>query len=159
MSSDLSRLVDMSKDDVIVNSITSVDGTAVTAKTLTANNAAPSSVTTTTTTLTAAILLTGYIVNSAASAVTATTDTAANIVAALNANYPGSGARVGDTLYFEVINGGSSSGAITVAGGTGCTFDTNVATTNKTVAINTAKTMILRVTNATPGSEAVTLYI
>jgi hypothetical protein len=125
---DKGKTVDFSNNDVIVNSIVLSDG-GVTGRVITANNSAPVSVTTTTSTYTAANLLTGIIVNSAATAVTATLDTAANIVAAVNSGYP-QGANVGDLIVCEIINGGSSTGAITVGAGTGGTFDTNVPAAN-----------------------------
>lgn len=155
---DGSKYIDLSGNDVAVNSILTNDG-GILSRVQFGNGVAPTSVTTTTTTITAAILLGGVIVNAAATAVTATFDTAALVVAAVNAAYPGSGAKIGDTFAIEVINGGSSSGAITVGAGTGGTFDTNVATANKTVAINAAKTVFVRLTNVTIGSEAYVIYM
>lgn len=154
---DLSRVIDLSANDIKVNSILASDG-GVTSRVQFGNGVAPTSVTTTSTTITAAILLGGVLVNSAATAVTATLDTAANVVASVNTNYP-AGAIVGDTFAIEVINGGSSTGALTIATGTGGTFDANVATANKTIAINAAKTVIVRLSNVTIGSEAYVVYM
>jgi hypothetical protein len=155
---DLSRTIDMHGSDILVNSIVSLDGVGTPTRYEIGNGVAPTSVTTTTTTITAAIILGGIIVNSAASAVTATLDTAANLLTAINANYP-QGANVGDLYAFEIINGGNTSGAITVGAGSGGTFDANVPAANKVVAINTARTIFVRMTNVTPGSAAYVVYM
>lgn len=141
--------IDMGGNDVICRNIltasTAVGGTGF--KWLSGNGAQPSSVTTTTSTYLAASMLGGIIVNSAATAVTATLDSATNIVNALNA--VSAGAVIGDVITFELINGGSSTGAITVGAGTGGTFDANVPAANRVVAINLAKTIFIRITNVT----------
>lgn len=155
----MSILLDLAGNDVVVNSIVTGAATPGSAgsKTINGNGKAVVSVTTTTSTYTAANILSGVIVNSAATAVTATLDTAVAIVATVKSAY--GYASVGDLIEFELINGGSSSGAITLGGGTGGAFDTNVATANKTVAINTARTIFIRLTNVTSGSEAYVIYM
>lgn len=146
---DFSKVIDMHSSDLIVNSIVETDGFgAFASRASITNGAQPVSVTTTTTAISAAQMLTGVVVNSAASAVTMTLDSAANLIAAINANYP-QGANVGDCYFIELINGGNTSGAITVGLGSGGTFDTNVPAANKTVAINTARTIIIRITGVT----------
>lgn len=153
----MSITYDLSGNDVIVNSIAVNSSTAggTGAKMLFGNGSAPVSVTTTTSTYTAANMLSGIIVNSAATSVAATLDTAANVVAAIKAAY--STCNIGDTVIFELINGGSSSGAITVGAGTGGTFDANDPAANKAVAINTARTIFVRVTAV--GTPAYVIYM
>lgn len=153
----MSVTLDMSGNDLIVNSIATNSPTAggTGSKLLIGNGAAPVSVTTTTSTYTAANILTGIVVNSAASAVTATLDTATNIINAVKAAY--GTCNIGDVIDFELINGGNTSGAITVGAGTGGTFDTNVPAANKTVAINTARTIFVRITAI--GTPAYVVYM
>ena len=150
--------VDLSGQDIICrNILTSALVGGAGFKWLGTNGTTPPSVTTTTSTYTAANILAGVVVNSAATAVTATIDTAANLVAAVNGS--SAGANIGDMLSFELINGGSSSGAITVGAGSGGAFDANVPAANKVVAINLAKTIFIRLTNVTLGSEAYVIYM
>lgn len=82
-------------------------------------------------------------------AVTVNTPTAAAIVAALP------NCQVGSKFEFTLINLNTTSGAVTVTGGTGVTVTLANGTT-----VPVTKTQIFRgvVTNATAGSEAVTLY-
>lgn len=143
------QAVDLAGMDILCRTVqTSSSTTGGTGfKFLGGNGTTPSSVTTTTSTYTAANMLAGVIVNSNAGAVTATLDTATNIIAAINA--VSSGANVGDIISFELINGGSTSGTITVGAGTGGTFDANVPAANKAVGINLAKTVFVRITNVT----------
>lgn len=155
---DKGRVVDLSGNDIICRNIltaAAIGGAGF--KCLYGNGATPTSVTTTTSTYTIANMLTGVIVNSNAGAVTATLDTAANIVAGINSASAGS--NVGDMVTFELINGGNTSGVITVGAGTGGTFDANVPAANRTVAINLARTIFIRLTNVTPGSEAYAIYM
>lgn len=143
---DPSRQVNLDGDDVAMNALMYAFGSSnIPVHVFNCNGSAPSSVTTTSTTVLAAQILAGIFVNSAASAVTLTLDSATNIVNYLNTNT--SGANVGDILQLELINGGNTSGAITVGAGSGGGFDTNVPAANKTVAINTAKTVFIRITN------------
>lgn len=155
---DKGRTIDMSGNDIICrNILTAAPTGAAGFKWLGCNGATPSSVTTTTSTYTVANMLAGVIVNANAGAVTATLDTAANIVAGVNGS--SAGANIGDLITFELINGGSASGAITVNTGTGGTFATNVPAANQVVAINLAKTVFVRLTNVTLGSEAYQVYM
>lgn len=143
------QAVDLAGMDIICRNIQSAGNTTngTGFKYLGGNGTTPSSVTTTSSTYTAANMLAGIIVNSNAGAVTGTLDTATNIVNAINA--ASSGANVGDIISFELINGGNTSGAITVGAGAGGTFDTNVPAANKVIAINLAKTIFVRITNVT----------
>lgn len=153
----MSVTLDLSGNNLIVNSIatnsTTAGGTG--AKLLLGNGASPVSVTTTTSAYSAANMLSGVIVNSAATAVTATLDTAANVVSAIQSTY--GSCNIGDLIDFELINGGNTSGAITVGAGSGGAFDTNVPTANKTVAINTARTIFVRITAV--GTPAYVVYM
>jgi hypothetical protein len=81
-------------------------------------------------------------------AATYTTATAAAIVAAI-----GGDCAVGTTFMLVVLNASAGANTITVAGGTDVTVS-GVAT----VAQNASKVFLGRVTNATSGTEAITLY-
>lgn len=104
-------------------------------------------------TLTAANMLTGICTINPSTANTTTFDTAANIVAAVNNS--SAGAVIGDIVDFLVINGNGTN-AITVAAGSGGSFDTNQA--NRSIPINTSKEFLIRLTNVTAGSEAYIIY-
>lgn len=106
-----------------------------------------------TVTITAAALLTGIATYNPSTGNTATFDTAANIVSAINGI--SAGAVVGDYICILVING-SASNTITLAAGTGGSFDTNQP--NRGIAVNQSKWVIIRLTNVTPASEAYTIY-
>lgn len=102
----------------------------------------------TTDTLSAQQIASGLFVRSgASSAVASTTDTAANIVAAL-----GSGVFVGQTFLLFYANLNTSTGVVTVAGGTGVT-----ATGTLTIPIAGLRVFLGTVTSITAGSQAVTL--
>lgn len=104
------------------------------------------------TALNVAALFTGIVVLSpSAAAQTFTTDTAANMVAALNAI--SSGAQVGDVISVFLVNGGAN--AFTVGFGTGVSKDANVSATWPA---STSKQIMFRLTNVTPGSEAAVAY-
>lgn len=116
----------------------------------------PTSISTgTATTITAAQLLTGIIVINASAAITATFDTAANLVLALNNN--SAGAVVGDYYTCLVING-QGTNTITLAAGSGGAYDTNQTASSRIIAGNTSKYVFVRITNVTPGSEAYVIY-
>lgn len=83
-----------------------------------------------------------------------TFDTAAQIVAGVNAVT--SGAQVGDQIWCTVSNGASGAFTLAPQAGSGVTFDANQA--NTTITNGTSREFIFRLTNVTPGSEAVTLY-
>lgn len=104
-------------------------------------------------TLTATQLGTGIITINATAALTATFDTAANIVGYVNNN--SAGAVVGDVMQVLLVNG-QATNAITLAAGSGGSFDTNQAT--RTIAASTSKYCYIRLTNVTGGSEAYTIY-
>ncbi len=109
-----------------------------------------------TSTLTAAQLLTGIIVVQPSVANTSTFDTAANIVAAINNNT--AGAVVGDYICVLIVNGAGSALTITLAAGTGGSFDTNQAAGSRVITQNSSKYCFIRLTNVTPGAEAYVIY-
>lgn len=118
---------------------------------------APTSMTSGTSfTFTAANLLTGIIVANPTASITATFDTAANIVAAVNAN--SAGAVVGDYICLLIVNGSAGAFTVTVAAGTGGSFDTNQAAGSRIITQNASKYCFIRLTNVTAGSEAYTIY-
>jgi hypothetical protein len=118
---------------------------------------APASMTSGTSfTFTAANLLTGIIVANPTAAVTATLDSAANIVAAVNANT--AGAVVGDYICVLIVNGSAGAFNLTIAAGSGGGFDTNQAAGSRIITQNASKYCFIRFTNVTPGSEAYTVY-
>lgn len=98
-------------------------------------------------------LLGGTIVHDGTGGVTATLPTAALLVRAIP-----SGGRVGDTLYCLITNGANVSGAITLAVGSGGSFDANQGGGSRTIAFGNSKTVQIRITNSTPGSEAYVIY-
>jgi hypothetical protein len=95
-------------------------------------------------TLTAAQLLQGYIDRSGAAAVNDTTPTAAQLVAAAVAP------AVGDCIELNIRN--RNTGTLTLVAGTGVTLE---GTT--TIATVYSRKYVVRFTNVTKGSEAVTL--
>lgn len=151
---DKARQIDMSGNDIICRNVLTAAATGGAGfKQLFGNGAAPLSSTSTSLTLTAANMLTGIVViNSAGS--TATLDTAANIVTGVNTASAGS--NIGDIVAFEVS---ANTGTVTIAAGTGGTFDTNVVAASRIIAIAGAKTVFVRLTNVTPGSEAYVIYM
>ena len=100
-------------------------------------------------TITAAQLGGGIILhNPGTNAVTDTTDTATNILAYMNAN--SAGVNVGDILQVESFtNAGTTTGIITVAGGTGVTLDANGT---GTVPVGVQKTLNFRCTSTSTPS-------
>lgn len=100
-------------------------------------------------------ILGGIIVHGNAGAVTATLPTAALFVAALKGLFA-SQLQIGATIGCLIINGGTNT--ITLAAGTGGSFDTNQGGASQQIAVNTSKYVMLRVTNITPGSEAYVIY-
>jgi len=103
-------------------------------------------------TLTAERLLTGIITISTSTGLTATFDTAANIVAGVN--LVTAGAVVGDYITTLICSGGAST--VTLAAGSGGSFDT--AQASRTITTGTSKYVWVRLTNVTPGSEAYVIY-
>jgi hypothetical protein len=101
-------------------------------------------------------LIGGIIVhNTSGAGVNGTLPTAASMRAALSQF--GAPARVGDTIYCLIVNGGST-GSITLVAGSGGSFDTNQVAGSQVIATQTSKTALIRMTNVTPGSEAYTVY-
>jgi hypothetical protein len=96
-------------------------------------------------TITAAQLGSGIIVQSPSSAATWTLDTAANIIAYMQAN--SAGLQVGDILVCDVINAGTSTGTITINPGTNGSLDGNQA--SLTMPINTSRTLFFVITALT----------
>lgn len=105
-------------------------------------------------TLSAGDLLTGIITINPGAAVTATFDTAANLLTACNS--VSAGVQIGDVISCLIVNGVTATNAITLAAGTGGSFDTNQL--NTTIPAATSKWVQLRFTNVTPGSAAYTIY-
>lgn len=104
-------------------------------------------------TITAAMLLAGILVRDPNGAGrTDTLDTAANIVAAVP------DAKVGDVIPLLIVNGADAAEAITLAGGTGGTFDANQTAASRVIAQNSSKVIRVRLTNVTAGSEAYVIY-
>ena len=102
------------------------------------------------TTLSAAQSVNSLVVMTPTGARNVTTATAAAIVAEL-----GSGVRVGTTFSVTLRNQAAATHAMTLVGGTGVTLD---ADNTNTAAAASTRQFIGRVTNATSGSEAVTIY-
>ena len=107
-------------------------------------------------TYTANDLLGGTIVHDGSGGVTATFPSAAALVRGLSqfAYQP----RIGDTIYCLITNGANVSGAITIATGAGGSFDANQGGGSRSIPFGTSKTVQVRVTNVTPGSEAYIIY-
>lgn len=155
MALDVSRLVvETGMDDVMSNSRTRASASLPLGVNWVLGSGTPfTSAPGATLTLTAANILTGICTINPSTGNTTTLDTAANMVAALNNS--SAGAVVGDIFDVLIINS-SAANAITVAAGSGGTFDTNNA--NRTIPISTSKEFLIRLTNVTPGSEAYTIY-
>lgn len=101
-------------------------------------------------TLTAAEVLCGLLNIECQDAQTATTPTAAAIVAAIN------GCMVGTSFDLDIVNYGDTT--LTIALGTGVTKITSTTTSVLTLATTVSKRFTFVVTNTTPGSEAVSIY-
>jgi hypothetical protein len=137
---DNSRLVDMSGEDIVVNTVRYSSGQGSQGFAVIDNTGnSPTVVSGTTATITEAIMETGLIVTTNAGATTLTTDTAANIIKAMNLT--SSGAQIGDVITFTV--GCVGAGGVTVALGSGVT---NPNTVSLTVATNAQRKFFLTVT-------------
>lgn len=101
-------------------------------------------------------LIGGTIVHDGTGGITATLPTAAQMRQALSPF--GYNARVGDTIYCLITNGANASGAITLAVGAGGAFDANQGGGSRTIPFGSSKSVQLRMTNVTTGSEAYVLY-
>ncbi len=95
-------------------------------------------------TLTAAQMLGGFIeLSGSTTAVTATTDTAANIIAAMAAADPNAG--VGSSFQMTIVNDNTSSGTVTLAAGTNVTLNG----TSTAIAIGASRRYLVKQTSAT----------
>jgi hypothetical protein len=162
---DFSRAEDLRLDEICMNSRSGYNfaATAVNGGTLPVNPlgtnwmngfGTPSSTTPgAASTITAAMLSTGIIIEAPSTGNTSTFDSAANIVAMVNAR--SAGAVVGDVIQCLIING-SGTNSITMAVPASGSFDTNQS--NKAIAVNTSRYVFIRLTNVTPGSEAYVVY-
>jgi len=150
---DTSRRIDLSGNDVIVNSLAFAPaGSIPTGGTqgnivIDVNGTAPTVNATASGTITFAMMTAGMYCHTGAAA-TLTFDTAANIVAGLNSNY--SGATIGSTVTFDIT---STSGVTTLNMGSGGTLSTG---STATVAAASQRTYILRITNVI--TPAYTVY-
>jgi hypothetical protein len=143
---DNSRRVDLSGNDLVVNSIAISSGVnqgGQAGRVIDLNTTAPVAFSGTSGTATLANLASGMLLSTNAAATTITLDTATNIVAALNAA-PYCGANVGDMVSFDVSSHGA--GGATLAVGTGGTLANG---STGTVATGTQKTFLLQMTNVT----------
>jgi hypothetical protein len=103
-------------------------------------------------TYTAAQLLSGTIVRDPNGlARTDTLPTAALLVAALNAL---GGAEIGDVIDTYVVNGADAAETITLAAGTGGTFDANQTAAARIIGQNASKMIRIRLTGVASGAEA-----
>jgi hypothetical protein len=103
-------------------------------------------------TYTAAQLLSGTIVRDPNGlARTDTLPTAALLVAALNAL---GGAEIGDVIDTYIVNGADAAETITLAAGTGGTFDANQTAAARIIAQNASKMIRIRLTGVATGAEA-----
>lgn len=83
--------------------------------------------------------------------------TAAQIVAALAAKF--GVAKVGMTFEVLVVNNADAAETITMTLGTGMTTGVPLATqVSSAIAQNSTRRFVIRVTNVTPGAEAVVIY-
>lgn len=105
-------------------------------------------------TITAAQILTGiYVRDCAGASRTDTLSTAALLVAALK------NPKVGQVVEFHVINGSDPiTEILTLAGGTGGTFDANQTVVASIVGGGASKRVKIRMTNVTPAAEAYVIY-
>ncbi len=155
---DTSRRIDLSGNDVIVNSLAyATPGSVSTGGAsgnivIDVNGATPTIVAGTSATLTLASMAPGIIISTNAGATTLTIDTATNLVAALANTYSGANATAtgGTTITFDVSSHGAA--GATVAVGTGGTLANG---STGTVATATQKTFYLQITNVTSPAYSV----
>jgi hypothetical protein len=144
---DTSRRIDLSGNDVIVNSIGFAPGIAQQGNIVVDLNGTAPTLITTSATLTAAQMAAGMACYTGGAG-TITFDSAANIVAFFNSKF--SGAQIGNTIEFDVT---CAATAPTIALGSG-----NIAASGVTTSLvaNTQRTYLIQITNvATP---ACTVY-
>lgn len=101
---------------------------------------------------TAQQVVNGIITQSTATAQNMTLPSAAAIAQVLR-GFSSRGVVVGDTIYLTIVAGGA--GAVTIVAGSGITPDANTSTS---VPAGTERTLALRFSNGTPGSEALVYY-
>jgi hypothetical protein len=101
-------------------------------------------------------LLTGMVIQQPSVANTSTLDTAANIVQGIMKM--SAGPQVGDIIECYFGNG-SGSFTVTLAAGSGGTFDANQPASARVIAVNSSRWVLVRLTNVTLGSEAYTIYL
>lgn len=105
-------------------------------------------------TYTIAQLLTGIIVRDPAGASrTDVLPTAALIVAGLTAPY------VGQVIRCKLINGADAAETVSVNAGSGGAYDTNQVAASRLVPQNSAREIIIRLTNVTAAAEAYVVYL
>lgn len=166
---DVSRLVNMAGDDeVVTNERTRASLSPVTVGTVTfpasplgtcwynGTGAPISTVPGAASTIDIGQLLSTFVIQAPSAGNTSTLDTAANIVAGVNKI--GSGAQVGDIISTYMGNG-SGANTITIAQGTGGSFDTNQPAGARVIPVNSSRWVFMRLTNVTPGSEAYVIYL
>ncbi len=95
----------------------------------------------------------GIIVHDGTGGSTATLPSAAALAAALPQP-----ARNGDSIGCLIINGANTSGTITLAAGTGGTFDANQGGGSRIVAFGSSKYVTIRFSSTAPGAQAYTIY-
>lgn len=101
---------------------------------------------------TAQQILNGIITQSTASTAALTLPSASAIAAALR-QFSSRGIIAGDTIFVTIVAGGA--GPVTITNGAGITPDAN---TSASIPAGTERTLALRFTNGTPGSEAIVYY-
>lgn len=145
----LSNVIDMSgMDQTVAANRFSTNVGQIGPRVIDVNGQTPIVVSGTSATLTTANLMTGLIISTNAGATTLTTDTATNVINALNAI--GSGVAVGDTIWFTVSSHGA--GGVTLAMGSGGTLTNG---TSGTVATGTQRLFHLQITNVTSPAYSV----
>lgn len=113
-----------------------------------------------TTTLLSTDVLGGIVVvqgSGGTGAVTLTLPTAALLAAAIRAMST-RGVVPGDTVWVLIINGNTSTGSVTIAAGSGGSFDGNQNSASRVIGVGASKEVAIRFTNGVPGSEAYTIY-
>lgn len=124
------------------------------------NIPAPASLTGAANTATATQLINGLItVNNGSTASTLTFPPASGSTGLAAALRPFSSRGIvpGDSIYVTITNGGNTTGLLTlsVSGATGMSFDTN---TSQTIPVGTGRTLLIRFTSGTPGSETAVIF-
>lgn len=116
------------------------------------NTPAPASYAAGNQTYTTSDILGGVIVHDGTGGDTGTLPTAALLVAAIP------NCRVGDTVYCLIVNGANAAGTLTIAAGTGGTFDAHQGGGSQIIAFASSKWVIVRITATAIGSQAYVIY-